>query len=181
MENKNRKLNRLKGFDYKSSSLYFITICVQNRICSFGEIVNGEMVYNDIGQIILHQWDWLLKRYDYLLSHAFVLMPNHVHSVIQITSKNVGTGRDLSNLKNIPNSGTGRDLSLQEQKIKSLSEIIGAFKTTTSKKVHEFGLVEFKWQRSFHDHIIRNLESYNTIIHYIKTNPKNWDKDVFNN
>lgn len=108
-------------------------------------------------------------------------MPNHIHSILEITNENVGTGRDLSFQNDIPNSGTGLDLSLQEEKIKSLSEIIGAFKTTTSKKIHEYGLGEFKWQRSFHDHIIRNLESYNTILHYINTNPQNWDEDVFNN
>ncbi len=38
-----RRSIRLKGYDYSQSGLYFITICVQNRACLFGEIVaNGQ-------------------------------------------------------------------------------------------------------------------------------------------
>jgi len=179
MDLKKRKLNRLKGFDYSTSALYFITICVHNRICNFGEIVNCEMTNSEAGQIVLQQWEWLQNRYDYIFSHSFVLMPNHIHAILEITNENVGTGRDLSDQNEILNQRTGRDLSLQYKKIKPISEIIGAFKTTTSKKIHESGIVDFRWQRSFHDHIIRNKESYDSIYAYIMTNPQNWKKDVF--
>jgi hypothetical protein len=70
---------------------------------------------------------------------------------------------------------TGHDLSLR--KIKSLSELIGAFKTTSSKLIHQNGLPEFRWQRSFYDHIIRNEKSLDNIIQYIRNNPKNWQSD----
>lgn len=151
---------------------------MQNRICSFGEIINSEMTYNVVGQIVLQQWEWLQNRYDYVLSHSFVLMPNHIHAILEITNENVGTGRDLSNQNEILDQRTGLDLSLQNKKIKSISEIIGAFKTTSSKKIHEYGVVDFRWQRSFHDHIIRNKESYDSIYAYIMSNPQNWKKDV---
>jgi REP element-mobilizing transposase RayT len=59
-------------------------------------------------------------------------------------------------------------------KIKPLPELIGAYKTTVSKRIHMSGDVEFKWQKSYHDHIIRNIKSLNNIKHYIETNPKNW-------
>lgn len=36
---KNRKRNRLEGYDYSSDNLYFVTIFVQNMVCCFGEIV----------------------------------------------------------------------------------------------------------------------------------------------
>jgi len=39
-----------------------------------------------------------------------------------------------------------------------LSHIIGAFKTTASKRIHEAGYPNFKWKRSFHDRIIRQDE-----------------------
>ncbi|RKY35910.1 MAG: hypothetical protein DRP78_04940 [Candidatus Omnitrophota bacterium] len=54
-----------------------------------------------------------------------------------------------------------RDLSLH--KIKSLSSLIGAFKTTSSKLIHKNGMFDFTWQRSFYDHIIRNDRSLNNI------------------
>lgn len=34
------------------------------------------------------------------------------------------------------------------------------------------------WQRSFHDHIIRNERSLNAIREYIVTNPDNWGQDI---
>lgn len=36
---KNRKRNRLKGYDYSRDNLYFVTICVQNMVCCLGEVV----------------------------------------------------------------------------------------------------------------------------------------------
>jgi len=84
----------------------------------------------------------------------------------------VGTGRDLySNagveLRPTNNGdivGTGRDLSVR--KIKSLSELMGAYKTTVSKQIHLAGYAGFAWQRSFHDHIIRDEKSYENISNY---------------
>ena len=85
-------------------------------------------------------------------------MPNHVHAILEIDS----------NL-----------ISDCEIKIKSLSELIGAYKTTSSKQIHLAGFTGFTWQRSFHDHIIRNGGSYERISNYIETNPEKWNTDVF--
>lgn len=64
-------------------------------------------------------------------------------------------------------------------KIKSLSEIVGAFKTTSSKLIHEAGFLDFYWQRSFHDHIIRNDKAYQNISNYIDLNPQKWFNDRY--
>lgn len=53
-------------------------------------------------------------------------------------------------------------------------------KTTTSKQIRLLGTTTFEWQRSFHDHIVRNSISYENIFNYITDNPKRWDKDIFN-
>jgi REP element-mobilizing transposase RayT len=58
---------------------------------------------------------------------------------------------------------------------------MGAYKTTVSKKIHLAGYAVFAWQRSFHDHIIRDEKSYERISNYIIDNPKKWDKDKFFN
>ena len=88
-------------------------------------------------------------------------MPDHIHIIIIIDPSNVNvvTGRDLSQKDE------------QEQKIKSLSEIIGAFKTMSSKELHKNGLAEFKWQRSFYDRVIRNEKELFFIRQYIEQNP----------
>jgi len=43
---RNRKSIRLKNYDYSQAGFYFITICTQNRLHLFGEIVDdaGEMI-----------------------------------------------------------------------------------------------------------------------------------------
>lgn len=148
-------------------------------LCCFGEVITGagstqpliepKMVLNEIGIIANEQWLWLEKQYEYVVLHEFIVMPNHMHGIIEINT--VEICRDMSD------TGTGHDLSLH--KIKSLSELIGAYKTTTSKKIHLSGHTEFSLQRSFYDHIIRNEKSYEKISQYILANPNVWEKDKF--
>jgi REP element-mobilizing transposase RayT len=165
---KERKPNRLQGYDYSSDNLYFVTSCVHNRICCFGKIVadnpgsSQQMILNEWGTIAEKQWYWLQEQYPYVVLHAFVVMPNHIHGIIEINRKIVGTGRDPS---------------LQRPKIKSLSELMGAYKTTVSKQIHLAGFIEFQWQRSFYEHIIRDEKSFKKISDYILNNPKNWEQD----
>ena len=162
---KNRKRNRLKNFDYSRDALYFVTPVIKNKIHFFGKVSNGKMITNKFGKIAKKQWYWLAEQYPYVILHAFVAMPDHIHGIIEI------------NRNNIFNVGTGRDPSLQI-KIKSLSQLIGAYKTTASKQIHLIGGKNFAWQRSFHDHIIRNDADYHRISHYIKMNPQKWDEDL---
>jgi hypothetical protein len=78
---------------------------------------------------------------------------------------------------------TGRDLSLtveQPVKIKSVSSLMGAYKTTTSKQIRLAGNVNFEWQRSFHDRIVRNHIEFNAIHRYISENPEKWIQDRLN-
>ena len=82
----------------------------------------------------------------------------------------VGNSRDCS-LRN------GHDHSLQ--KTKSLPELIGAFKTTSSKLIHKTGLKYFQWQKSFYDHIIRDEFSLFKIQRYIRNNPVKWELDRY--
>ncbi len=166
-----RKRNRKPGFDYSSSNIYFVTTCTKDKECFFGSITDGKLLKTDAGGVVEKQWYWLFKRYWYIKSHAFVLMPNHIHGILEI---NLGLFPGLV--------GTGRDLSLPEldsnYKIKSLSELMGAFKTTSSKKIRLLGIENFAWQRSFHDHIIKDEQVYYQIKNYIKTNPQNWASDA---
>lgn len=153
-----RKRNRMIGFDYSSNAIYFVTSCVKNRIHFFGEIVNGKMVYTDAGIIANEQWDWLINQYPYINSHSFIVMPNHIHAVLEINSNFIS------------------DDSI---KIKSLSELMGAYKTTSAKRIRLSGCAYFQWQRSFHDHIIKSGDAYRNIMNYIETNDVRWKEDCF--
>jgi len=192
---KQRKRNRLYGFDYANNGIYFVTICTQKRVRYFGRIYHGVMCINKLGSIVWRQWEWLGRQYPYIVLHTFVVMPNHIHGIIEINRRFVEDYIHFDDIDNGYMQCNGRDRSrpvptprassllsdVVEPKILSLSNIIGAFKTTTSKKIHEAGFQVFQWQRSFHDHIIRDERSYNKIYQYIGMNPVLWNKDVYCN
>jgi putative transposase len=158
-----RKRTRLIGFDYTTAGGYFITAVVKDRLCVFGDINNGTIQLNKYGEIVRDQWRWLHRQYPYVTVDEFVVMPNHVHGIINI----------------IDFVGNGRDRSLQ-QKAKSVSELIGAFKTTSSKRIHQSGLPSFQWQKSFYDRIVRNEQELRRIREYIQTNLLRWELDIEN-
>lgn len=144
---------RWRDFDYTSDNLYFVTSVVKNRICCFGEVIDGEMVLNEFGKIAEEQWLWLAKQYPYVRLHEFVIMPDHMHGIIEIN-------RSLH--------------PPRIHKIKSLSELIGAYKTRVSKNIHLAGFDAFKWQRSFYDRVIRNGRHHFYTAIYIQQNPQKW-------
>jgi len=116
--------------------------------------------------IVKQQLIWLENNFSYIGLNEFMVMPNHVHTIIVIdrfnTSTFVGTGLDLSKTRIAPELSLPTPTIPQTQttpaqiKILSLSNIIGAFKTTSSKLIHQKGLLNFHWQRSFYDRVIRD-------------------------
>ena len=76
-----RRSIRLKGYDYASEGLYFVTMCVQNRECLFGEIKNDEMVLNDAGRMVEKWYNKTQEKFPDIVCHEMVIMPNHVHCI----------------------------------------------------------------------------------------------------
>lgn len=127
---------RLKGYDYSKAGLYFITICVQDRKCLFGEIVVGvqnfepsnqfrhEMILNDAGKIAGECWLGIPEHFPYAVLHEHIVMPNHVHGIIELKrvnaipnqiANNVGTRHVVSLPDNLNMSvGTSHVMSLHD-------------------------------------------------------------------
>jgi REP element-mobilizing transposase RayT len=167
-----RRSIRLKGYDYSQAGMYFVTICVQNRECLFGEIIDGEMILNKYGKIVQMVWEALPQHYPHVQLGEFVGMPNHIHGIIVITgSAIVGAGLKPALTKPAPTILHG------------LSEIVRALKTFSARKINKLrntaGIPV--WQRNYYDHIIRNNDSYLNIANYIITNPEKWTDDKFFN
>jgi REP element-mobilizing transposase RayT len=62
---------------------------------------------------------------------------------------------------------------------KSISSFVAGFKSSATKQINEYRQTPkiAVWQTRFHDHIIRDEESYHRIWHYIKNNPAKWNED----
>ena len=171
LDHHHRRSIRLKGYDYSQAGLYFVTICTRNRLPLFGEIENGEMVLNDAGKMVGYQWEGLIRWFEAIQLHEFVVMPNNVHGIVEIVHR-----EPMEHLI----SGQPQGISPR------VGDMVGAFKSSTTNeyirnvKQHHWPRFDKKlWQRNYYEHIIRNHESYLEIAAYVRTNPLKWRDDRY--
>lgn len=164
---------RLKDYDYSSTGAYFLTLCTQNRVCLFGEIINEEMVLNANGAIVQ---DELIKTPNIrpiMELDAYAVMPNHLHVIIWIKS----CSGDLP----VARSHDDRVARVKESRLKpaSVGAFVAGFKssvTTRINKARETPGIPV-WQHNYYEHIIRNEDDLKEIREYISTNPLKWTLD----
>ena len=160
-----RRSIRLRDYDYAQIGAYFVTIVTQRRKCLFGEILDGQMRLNDAGRITQTVWDDLPNHYANVEVDTFVVMPNHIHGIINLIDLPVGAG-----FKPAPtNAGTHH----------GLSEIVRAFKTFSARRINNSRNTSGApvWQRNYFEHVIRDEASLNRIRQYIFDNPARWEFD----
>ena len=90
-----RRSIRLKGYDYSQTGMYFITICTQDSLHLFGEITNDEIVLNDSGVMVEKWWNELKNKFPNIELDEFIVMPNHIHGIIQIINTDPPVGANL--------------------------------------------------------------------------------------
>jgi len=164
---------RLPGYDYSQPGWYFVTICTKNRREVFGVVEEGRMDLNGIGENVQKCWQDLPNHYFCVLD-AFVIMPNHVHGIIQIP--------DEISVSHIPvaaglrPAATGREGGVLRA---NLTEIVRALKSFSARRINEIRGTPGNpvWQRSFHDHILRGNNDIEMVREYIRLNPEKWDQD----
>ncbi len=101
-----RQSYRLKGYDYSRVGWYHIIICCQDKIWRFGEVVNGEMVCNEFGQIAHQEWLNLPKRFPNFELDVFQIMPDHMHGIISLVETTVDIETHAgAGLEPAPNDG----------------------------------------------------------------------------
>jgi putative transposase len=193
-----RKSIRLKDYDYSKEGLYFITFCCQNRRHLFGEIISGKMMLNDAGKIAEKCWLEIPDHFKNVILHDFVIMPNHVHGIIEFKNndlKNDTVGANQNSPKHVSCNDTetlqetynvscnGANIDSPRRMPKSPSKTIGSvirgYKIGVTKWMRQNTNVTDVWQRNYYEHIIRNDIAYCRISDYIKNNPKKWDHDNF--
>ena len=163
---------RLPEYDYSLPGAYFVTACSKGREFLF-ESPESKLAVESA-------WHSVLDVFANIELDAFVVMPNHIHCILWILSEgsyrlHPGTWKN----ENIRRDGqlpvsTGGNI-----KFETLSNIIGAFKTTAATRINKLrGLFGTPvWQRSFYDRIIRNDFELERIREYILYNPVKWAED----
>jgi putative transposase len=180
---KERKHNRLPEIDYSQPGSYFVTICTKGSIQHFGVIKDGNVKLGNIGKIVRRRWLDIPDHYDNVKIDEFVIMPNHIHGIVIIEEShsdrrdaNVGTEQCSVPTDRGIEFGVGR-----RRNYGLLSKLVKSFKDSVTKEVRKhYGAVEFVWQRSFYDHVIRNENSLHEIRKYILQNPAKWSIDEYN-
>ncbi|WP_299289693.1 transposase [uncultured Mucilaginibacter sp.] len=179
---------RLQNWDYRSDGAYFITICTKNREPFFGEILDANvsiMKLNELGKLAEQYWLTIPAHFPYVELGNFVVMPNHIHGILIIDKMDDGfvCGVDpvgfveTLHATSLPKNAD-RQMSHISPKSGSISTIIRSYKSVVSKHARAIH-PNFEWQTRFHDHIIRNADSFETIQNYIFNNPANWSNDKF--
>ncbi|MGB0871034.1 MAG: transposase [Flavobacteriales bacterium] len=180
----NRRSIRLKGYDYAQKGLYFVTICVQKRVCLFGYIKNGEMFLNPAGKMIQKWYLALETKFPDIKCGEYIIMPNHFHCIIQ----NVGSDQSVCPKPGDQRVGEKKHPMQGEHIGSPLHRVIQWFKTMTTneyiRNVKHANWQRFDgklWQRNYWEHIIRDQQSFKNISKYIINNPNKWELDKFNN
>jgi putative transposase len=89
LKNQRRSI-RLFDYDYSQSGAYFITICIKDKKCLLGKIIDNNTALSDIGKIINQYWIEIPNQFLYILLDEFTVMPNHLHGIIIINNSKVG-------------------------------------------------------------------------------------------
>ena len=156
MEWPKRKPNRLTEYDYSTPNAYFITVCTQNRNNLFWTDVSAaidrqeNIPLTDLGMIVKQVIHDIPKHYPAISVDHAVIMPNHIHLLLQINT----------------------DIDGRPMAAPTISTVINQTKGVISKKAG-FSV----WQKGFYDHVIRGERDYRDIWNYIEGNPGKWVED----
>ena len=151
-----RKPNRLTEYDYGTPNAYFITICTDKRKNLFWENMGlpiaapKEVRLSAYGSIVDRAITNISTYYPAISVDNYVIMPNHIHLLLQISS--TGSGRPM----------VAPTVSTAIQQMKGIVSKQAAFSV---------------WQKSFYDHVIRGEQDYREIWEYIEGNPIRWEQD----
>ena len=159
-----RRANRLRAYDYSAPGAYFITICTEGRKCILSDITVGEGLappeprLTTIGQLVEGQILDLHHRYTSVSIDKYTIMPNHIHLLMSLSQTEDTGGASPS---------------------PTVADAVRTMKSITSRMCSsQFGMKPL-WQRSYHDHVIRNERDYLEIWQYIDENPARWAEDCY--
>ena len=135
------------------------------------------MRLSGIGKVVSTCWYDLLNHYSHIALDEFVVMPNHIHGIINIVDDRRGTAS---------RAPTSRAPTRREQfgspVAGSLPSIIRSFKSGSTRRVNVIRDAPGQpfWQRNYYEHIIRSENELDLVRRYIQENLAKWAEDVDN-
>lgn len=184
--------HRKPNWDYSADALYFLTIVTQNRECILGDVINSEMVLSEMGKIVNAEFLKSFEIRDELFLHEYVIMPNHLHMIVEICNPTV----EPHGLTVEPHGRAVQQSDRSDQKSglesikrnmpirlpKSISSFMAGFKSAVNTQIDNYideqnlNIPKYNrnnhfFQPNYHDHIIRNQFEYERIVRYIIGNP----------
>jgi len=141
-----------------------------------------------IGEIARKYWTDIPGHYPNVRMDEFVIMPDHMHGIMQFRTRsgkmNVVGVQNFEPLRNVNTQSSTTQCpkrhAFQHTLPDSVGSIIRAYKSAVTMWCRRNGFPQFKWQRSFYDHIVRDVQSLFQIRQYIRNNPADWLGDAEN-
>jgi putative transposase len=179
---------RLKKYDYTQAGGYFITIVTFQREHVFGEIQNSEMQLNKFGLVAKQQWEKLPKRFQNIELGEYVIMPNHMHGIIQILgASRTGTAKDSRDQDDSPTRRARTEHHAPTEQFGqpvpgSIPTIIRSYKSAVAYRINLMRGIKGipVWHGNYYEHVIRSHEDWDRIHRYIESNPARWAEDEEN-
>lgn len=168
---------RHNEWDYRRSGWYFVTICTEDRWPFFGQVRNGVVGLSVAGCIAAQEWRRTPSVRPYVRLDAWIVMPDHVHGLIGITTESPAYSGELDN-HNVGSSRrdepTGGNQSTKDFRLHahSLGAIMCQYKSVCTKRIRRNGMPDFEWQSRFYDRIVRSRDEFRSIRRYIQNHPE---------
>jgi len=176
----NRRSLRLREYDYRATGAYFVTVCTKDRLSLFGEIDHGNMVRNEFGDIVVACWSDLPHHFPKIQLDCFIVMPNHIHGLIDITEKLFENPVGAQHAAPVP--GTTVRNSPRNVQPGSLAAIVRSFKAASARRINLSSGAPGAtiWQRNYYEHVVRDDSELQRVREYIVNNPARWAEDEEN-
>ena len=180
MDLSKRKPVRLPEHDYSAPGAYFVTVCTKDRRCILSNLTVGadalggpNLQLTDTGKIV-EKYILSTDRMPGFRVDKYVVMPNHIHMILRIENGPPGASAPTNDPQTRAGEPSDRPKYAEGASAPTVSDAVGALKRLVNR-----ALGQDIWQRSYHEHVIRNENDYREIWAYIDANPAKWAEDRY--
>ena len=155
------------------------------------------MQSNEIGKIVVKNWNHIPQHFSAVELDECVVMPNHIHGIITLGTvgagsprphqetqrqQAVGAGSPRPHTRSRHNTGAEPQSPQDRRDVVSsptLGQVVAYFKYQSTKYINQRHNTPGTciWQRNYYDHVIRDDIGLQRVREYIRNNPTQWELD----